>query len=640
MFVRLRDARTVLSRPLRPVVAAHVRAASSATAKPTAKKSTTTTTARKPTDIYNAYSPVAKTLADTGLWKAGRGPSKDHQRSTDSGKKKRAKALGHTSSGDKNRINVTSKPLVDDIMAYLAPSLQRHRGCDLVDLNPGAGVWSRELHEVVQPRRHIMMEKDAELYAPLLADLTDRPNVSLIPKSGIVWEHLTEMLRTHLDHQAAAPKPRPGVPAPEPRRNDSLLISVNLAMHPPKPFQFFECVSTMVVYQFMSSIRTASLFQRYGLVRMLIWINDDGKRKLLPRSIVRRKRSAFEADLSCEWIHEVAGKDVEVESRTELRDEWINMESGYATLRRMKAAGLTPPPGRETIAYTKLTANPRLARKRLAGVERPRLSRPFRQELEEIEALYNQTPTDEVLAQLKRLRFRDKYDVADSETYLELLRDRDALQLLPPDSPEFIAGSAAWSARVQSLKKNARNLFIVMRDNYHIFRQNPPQLLWDQRPYEPLAVHPEDFFPNVPCALLDFQPKAMHPLLRETGPQTSRAGDMSDMMLRFWFAHSLLPARKAMDGVWPGFGALADEVRSLRDPALGGCSLGGEAEICARAISGAQWGDILQAFAEWPFRPTYAQLVGRLVEEGEREGERDDEDDEAKASAHGSAVTT
>ncbi|KPM41064.1 hypothetical protein AK830_g5473 [Neonectria ditissima] len=653
MFVRPHDARRLLSRPLQAAVAAapRNRAASTskasprpkravtpkrtASSKPAASTSRTSNTAVKPsTDIYTPHDPVGEALAKTGLWKPrGRGRVVTKT------------VLPAAQNGDKNRVNVTSQGLVgadgavpaDDIMKYLAPSLQRHHGCDLVDINPGAGVWSRKLHEVVQPRRHIMMEKDAGLYAPLLADLTARPNVTLIPESGIVWEHLTEMVRTHLGHQVSPSRAVPGSPAPEPQRNDTLLVSVNLAMYPPKPFQFFECVSTMVVYQFMSSIRTASLFQRYGLVRMLIWINDDGKRKLLPRSIVRRKRSAFEADLACEWIHEVAGKDAEVESRTELRDEWINMESGYETLRRMHAAGITPPPGRETATYRNLTANPGLSGKRLAGVERPRLERPFRQELEHVEAAYRSAPTDELLARLKKLRFREKYDMEDSTIYLELLRDRDALQQLSPDSPEYIAGVAAWTERIQSLKKNTRKELIMVHDNYHIFRQDPPQLLWDQRPYEPLAVRADDFFPNVPCALLDFQPKAMHPLLRETGPLTSRAGDMSDMMLRFWFAHSLLPARKAMDGVWPGFGDLFDAVPSLRDPALGGIALPGEGEICARAINGAQWGDILQAFSEWPFRPTYAQLVGRLVDDSDKDG---GDDDEAKASALGSMATT
>ncbi|KAF7531818.1 hypothetical protein G7Z17_g13699 [Cylindrodendrum hubeiense] len=309
------------------------------------------------------------------------------------------------------------------------------------------------------------------------------------------------------------------------------------------------------------------------------------------------------------------------------------MESGYQTLRRMKEAGLTPPPGRETATYRSLMAQPGLAGKRLAGIERPRLERPFRAELEQIEAEFNRSPTPDLLTRLKKLRFREKYDSEDNTTYLELIQDREALSKLPRHSPEFIAGDAAWNRKIMSLKKNTRKEFIMVRDNYHLFRQDPPSLLWDQRPYEPLAVRPDDFFPNVPCALLDFQPKAMHPLLRQTGAATSRAGDMSDVMLRFWFAHSLLPASKAMDGVWPGFGDLYDRCPSLRDPARGGSPLSDEGQICARAINQQQWGEVLEAFVEWPFRPSYAQLVGRLVDDHDH-----DDVDEAKSSAQGSVA--
>ncbi|KAH7143592.1 hypothetical protein EDB81DRAFT_795961 [Dactylonectria macrodidyma] len=611
MFARFRDARTALSRPLRTAaVCAHARSAG-----PSQIRLAANTAPRVTADMLKPYGPVAEDLDAIGLWKP-----------LIRGRRRKGEVKG-----DKSRINITSQSLCDDIMTYLAPSLERHRGCDLIDINPGAGVWSRKLHEVVQPRKHIMMDKDAELYAPFLHDLLAKDNVEMVPKSGIVWTDLNNMLREHLTSQPDRSMDR------IPERNDTLLVSVNLSFYPPKPFQNFECVSTMVLYQFMSSIRNSSLFQRYGLVRMLVWVNDAGKRKLLPRTIVRRKRSAFEAELSCEWLREVCGKDVEVEARTELRDEWINIESGFEVMRRMQEAGLTPPPGRETTTYKSLTAMPELAGKRLAGVERPHMSRPWRAELEQVEAEYAAWPTPDLLERLKKLRFRERYDTEDSTMYLELLQQREALFKLPRGTPEFREGCAAWIGRIQGLKKNAEKEFITLRDNYHIFRQQKPALLWDQRVYEPLAARADEFFPNVPCALLDFQPRAMHPLTRQPPRDTSHAGDMSDVMLRFWFGHSLQPASGAMDGIWPGFGDLYDTCPSLGDPAVGGSPLLDEGQVCARAINAHQWGEILEAFQNWPFRPSYTQLVGRLVID---DHDSDDIEDEAKASASGSVVSS
>ncbi|KAF5003825.1 hypothetical protein FDECE_9645 [Fusarium decemcellulare] len=529
--------------------------------------------------------------------------------------------------GDGNRLNIVSQDLCDDIINYLGPSLERHRGCDLVDLNPGVGLWSRALHAAVQPRKHIMMEHDAQLYKPFLKDLVARPNVHFIPKAGILWRDLNEMLETCLPHQKKMD------PAAEPERNDTLLVSVNLAFYPPKKFLQFECVSTMVLYQLMSSIRSASLFQQYGRVRMLFWINDDGKRRIIPRSCFRRKRAAFEAELACEWVHEVAGKDVETEDRFELRDEWINMESGYRTLDRMKSAGLTMPSGRETFLYNSLIKDTSLAGQQLAGKRRPIVNRPFRQELDELEAKFAESKDKVPGDRLKQLRFRERYDLEDSTLYLELQQERDRLLDLWRTSPDSFphADVDAWNARIDSLKKNSRKEFITGRDNYHVFRQDPPAMSWDRRAYEPLAVRADEFYPQVPCTLLDVQPKPMSPWLRQHGPN-SNSGNMADVMLRHWFNHMLNPVSKAMDSTWPGFGDLMSEIPSLIDPDQGGSPLKGNGELVARLVNEKQWADIVQTFVNWPFAPKYRELVGRLLDDHDAEGD-ESEDNHTKSGA-------
>lgn len=518
----------------------------------------------------------------------------------------------------------------DDIANYIGPSLERHRGCDLVDINPGVGLWSQSLHELVQPRKHILMEPDIELYKPFLGDFLNKPNVEVVPKAGILWKELQEMLENSLKQTVRDP-------AAEPERNDTLLVNVNICYCPPKKYQMFECVSTMVLYQLMSSIRTASLFQQYGLVRMLIWISDDGKRRLLPRSAIRRKRSAFEAELALEWLHEIAGQDVETEDRYELRDEWINMESGYQTLDRMKKAGLTMPSGRETTVYKNLTANREYAGRPLAGVERPIHSRPFRQELEEAERNLANSRNKTASTRLKALRFRQKYDTEDSILYLELLQERDRLMKLALENPsELPAAEAAFDRRLENIKKNTRKEWAMVRDNYQLFRKEKPTLFWDRRPFEPLATRAEEFYPKTPCALLDLQPKTMSKYVRQHGP-TARNGTISDTMLRYWWQHMLLPVPKAMDGLWPGFGDQAPGVASIYDPAQGGSPLSKHGALTARCVTEQQWADIIKAWLDWPFAPGYTTLVGRLMDEYDN-ATMDDED--IKSGAMGSEVGT
>ncbi|KAH0492770.1 hypothetical protein TgHK011_007708 [Trichoderma gracile] len=559
--------------------------------------------------MLKATSPIAEQLLQTGIWnrRGGRKASKT------------PKAI------EPHRVNIVSEGLCDDIIKYMGTSLERHRGCDLVDLNPGVGLWSRKLHDFLEPRNHIMMDLDAQLYSPYLADLTPKKNVQLIPKSGIIWKDLVEMIQTKLSHQEVLADKNT-----EPKRNDTLLVTANLSTFPKKSFLGFDSISTMVIYQFMSSIKSSSLFQKYGLVRMLLWVNDDEKRRLIPKSINRRKRGSFEAELACEWVHEVAGQELEAENRHTLRDEWINKESGLNVLARMQAKGLEVPKGRESKTYKDSLQSKHLMGQKLAGVHVPVVARPFKKELEDLENEFEEEDHEGVLPdRLKALRSRVRYEASHYNVFLEMLQEHERISALATEDPvAFQEANEAWNERIDNMKKNQRMEFNVLRDSYHLFRQTPPALLWDRREYEPLTAMPDEFFPNAPTALLDLQPKAMHHLLRQIGPNSNHAGDISDVMLRSWWNQTILPAHKAMDSLWPGFGELVSEVPSLRDSRRGGTPLTGHGSLSARSINEGQWIEMLEAWMRWPFRPTYGQMLGRMSEE-----DADGEEDDTKANA-------
>ncbi|KAH8175114.1 ribosomal RNA adenine dimethylase domain-containing protein [Sarocladium implicatum] len=511
--------------------------------------------------------------------------------------------------------------MADDVLAYMGQSLDRHVGCDLVDLNPGSGLWSRKLHERLQPRKHILMESDAELYNPFLSDLTAKENVELIPKSGIVWKNLTQMLETRLDSQS----PRVGDGSPE--RNDTLLVTANLATNPIRKIFGYDSISTMVLHQFISSIHFSSLFQRYGRVRLLIWTNDEDKRRILPRSLSRRKRLAFQTELACEWLHEVVGLDNGNLDTNYLRDDWINIESAYATLQRMQSQNLVMPPGREPQHHLDALADPSLIGKPLAGMRPPIFKRPF---LNELEGMRSGAETDADMTDIEAKQFRiraqflasrEKIAGRDAETYLGLLQTRDALYKGPQSmsASEFERVSKAWLDEISILKKNAANEFALIRDNYHLFRQPEPVMLWDRRAFEPLVPQPDEFFPRSPCTLFDIQPKAMNPLFLQHGPSSTRSGDMADIMLRAWFSHLSHPAPHAMHAVWAGFGDFLDHCRSFVDPALGGSPIPGPGALTARSINETQWTEVVEAWMDWPFRPEYTHFLGRTLDEPDSE---------------------
>jgi hypothetical protein len=226
----------------------------------------------------------------------------------------------------------------------MKPSLEKHKGCDIIDLNPGPGIWSSALHEFLNPRTHIMMEPDHKIYQPLLQPLLDAEGSTykLIPKSGVVWGFLQEVLAPeYLPHQKELDTGDPELENP----NDTLLLVANLGYNPRKPYRGFPSVTTLFIHQLLSAIRAHSLVHKYGLVRMLIWVDDIEKRTILPRTIVNRKKSTIEAEISCSRISEVASSTDAIGYY--LRDNAMDIESSIAAVQRMKQAGIVTTKARQ-----------------------------------------------------------------------------------------------------------------------------------------------------------------------------------------------------------------------------------------------------------------------------------------------------
>ncbi|OAA57794.1 Ribosomal RNA adenine methylase transferase [Cordyceps fumosorosea ARSEF 2679] len=561
-----------------------------------------------PVDWLAAETDLAQQLLSTGLWGSARSRASKN------------------SPVDTRRVNIVSEELCSDIIKYIGHSLERHNGCDLLDLNPGAGLWSKALHEALQPRKHVLLDLDADFYRPFLSDLLSKKNVELIKKSGIIWEDLENVVASRFTEQT---KVAPHAETP-PSRNDTLLVTANLSMCPKRAYRGFDNVGTMVLYQFLSSIRQSSLLQQYGLVRFLIWTNDEDKHRILPRSILRRRRSAFEAELSCDWLHEVCGAAVDVHARMALRDEWLNVESCAGAMARMEALGIEMPAHRQTETYKRIRESPELLTARnLADTETPQLARPYIEELDRLRHTVGLDSPEEEQPRLRQLEYRDRHEQKLAGRFGALLQQRIATIALA-GTADFAAHDAAYAAAAARLPKNKAAEYQRLVDNHHLFRQAPPALLWDRRAYEPLVARPAEFFPNAPTTLLDMQPKATDLILRQYGPRTSRSGEMSDVLLHLWFANTLGPLEDGPGRLWGGFGSEVGRCPSFGDAWRGGSPLSGAGRVPARCVNEEQWLEVMRAWMDWPFRPAYRQLLSRWSEEG---GAADEED--IKSGAQG-----
>jgi hypothetical protein len=261
----------------------------------------------------------------------------------------------------------------------MKPSLLRHTGCDIIDINPGVGVWSSAVHELLKPRNHYLMEPDHELYTPLLQPLlvAKCSTYRLIPKSGAVWAQLNNLLSpASLPQQVEYETGDPRLDKP----NDSLLVLANLSWFPKKPFRAFPSASLLVINQLLSAARAHSLFHRYGLIRMLIWAPDDEGKKVLPRNISGRRKMAVEAEVTCSEIFEIASSSVEHGKWK--RDEEINIESARKVLKKMEDAGISTPKCREGKYQLQAT---KLTREQISGDDQMAVHRKFHDELEKLQ---------------------------------------------------------------------------------------------------------------------------------------------------------------------------------------------------------------------------------------------------------------
>lgn len=552
-------------------------------------------------EVWNMPNKVAKQLAATKVWK-------------------RVMDVKKPIAGDKTRVSMIDERLADDILNYIKPSLLRHEGCDIIDIYPSAGVWSRRLNDLLKPRSHILMEPEEDTYKPFLQPLLDRPGTVIVPKSGIIWAELNEILTpTYLPHQKERD---PTDLLDPPKRNDTLLVTANLAFFPKKRFRTFESVAQLVLFQFMSSLRASSLFQKYGMVRMLIWAAPDDIRALLPRTVQERRRVAMETEVSTEWLMEIAGPDA-LETSKYHRDRRIDIQSGRSVLDKMRSQGVEIPPGRATQLTSEVLA---MGEDVVPAGEDPRtwIATDELVELEQEFAMGKFEKASDRWVRLKRLQTYTLWKTKRSSQIQDLLNKRETILKIHRELKDEAASNEEvqkmereLNGAILGLNRYLRQEYILARDNLHVFHQDPPVMSWDRRNVEPLVASPREFFPNVACSLLDIQPKAAHPLFRDMGPLSkTRSGDFFEIILRSMISSSSYPLPRVLSSVQPGaVDGVLPNCPSLYDPAQGGSPLQGASGLNPRTLNELQLREITDAWMKWPFGPEYTELVGRISEE-------------------------
>ncbi|CAK4030716.1 Hypothetical predicted protein [Lecanosticta acicola] len=189
--------------------------------------------------------------------------------------------------GDAPRTDIVSGKLCDDVLKYLAPTLEPYRGCTVIDVHPGACLWSQKLHDFLKPKRHLLMEPEEAYLDTFVKPLLEKPGSTYrhTKLSGAhpreYWSHY----QTAIDEGLLPPMPKVSPDDSASRQLDtSVLLTGNLARLYQERSKARTADFPNVILQQMSwAALSNDICHRQGRVRMLWWLPDRHKEALIPQ---------------------------------------------------------------------------------------------------------------------------------------------------------------------------------------------------------------------------------------------------------------------------------------------------------------------------------------------------------------------
>lgn len=531
----------------------------------------------------------------------------------------------------------------DDALRRLSPSLARHTGCTIIDINPGVGLWSSKIHELLRPKRHLLLESE-ELYLPFLKPLLSAPGSRYHLRGWNGWlpwttePYLSEGLIPELDSATLSEG-----------RNESLLLIANVGdllrqrlRGPP--------TSHVRLFHYLNNIKFKQNFQAHGSVRLLLWMQDSEKRAILPRTVSHRRKLSLEAEMSCNIEEIVGGPASQISQR---REDILDINSSRQVAAAMAKQNIRIPFERQDEAQKVADENllsPNGDQKALNEntIKTASTHRAWHTDLEQMKedfrdgkfSEYEDQITPAADAKLKAgKREKSKIRTPRTPEYLKLrelqrvfdgqiktnehvnsfLRQDELIKCLESDTNNQTLDEVQRQRKVKELSrlmedlkkslekvpKIVREAFWYISDNRRAFNQNPPLLMWDCRTAEPLIAREDEFYNPTSLALLDFQPRISDPFpmsLTESSIFQVLAGALfSNGCNTIFYLDSLAPGATE---------AIAAKVPALRDSSRGGRQ--DLWELRARCFTPDMFYGITKAWESWPFKLPLTELMATL----------------------------
>ncbi|MCJ1391679.1 hypothetical protein MMC18_004544 [Xylographa bjoerkii] len=540
------------------------------------------------------------------------------------------------------RIQVVSPELCEDALLRLEPTLKSHVGCDIIDINPGVCLWSAKVHELLKPRRHILVEPFHNVYDPFLRPLVNTPGsrYTLADLSGPWdrWNLGDYIAKGLLPEQAHLEEPGLDTSI----GNTTLLVLVNMSRlgrpNADRSTGRKTADSHYKVLEFVRTLETRSGFHSKGAVRMLMWMIDQEKSNLLPRTVASRRRLSVYNELSCD-VEEIVG-DVLGPHATR-REAHIDIQSSLLTAKRMKKNGIVVSTERmdelprslrsedidvviqSTHYGDSVIHGERIWHKELHELREGFANGSYSQFVggppgynEKIRKLGDMATTPEY--KKFQLLVRTEKDQRKKKAAVDnILREEAQIRAMQLKiASNGYLGDAAHEKEIEELGKltdQYRNLLArqtnVRLNSVHFFADDrvawsgdSSLLLWDHRNAEPIVPQANEFHNPKSLALLDFQPKISSSHILTTVQQKY----LDDILLSC-FTTPGASVETALNSMAPGAAeAIIPNAPSLRDPRRGGrMDLD---QLRVRVLTLGMLREIAVAWDGWLFKPTLPEI--------------------------------
>ncbi|KAI9738274.1 MAG: hypothetical protein M1834_008772 [Cirrosporium novae-zelandiae] len=436
--------------------------------------------------------------------------------------------------GDIRRTDIVNPELCDQILHQLAPSLQPYRGCPIIDINPGVGLWSSKIHDLLKPRKHYLLEWEEHLYFPFLKKVLDKPgstycHVPTSKSTARTWHVVETLLQFDSDlslpnenHIASKESSIGKETTIDPKNLILILANLRWTATPgSRGWKSTENMEQELIFRYGNNIR----YQKQNL-RMLAWMSENTQAAVLPRTIFNRGKTPPLLDLVCDYSQLVGTKSL----REFQREPSLEKHSAQIINKKMEDNNIVIP---ETRRF-QLPDDDESRFKYHSHRNKPEkpgwldtlteLEEAFRNgEFQEGPGNYrgSKSKVDPRWIRLRTLRNLQKCNTkryAEVDNMLE--QEAEALKLLQ-EIRDLDLDEQSRAARIKEfstirenisnwLKKEPKSQterFWVRSDERRAFFQKPPVLMWDRRPAEPLVANNEEFFPKIPLSLVDFRPR-------------------------------------------------------------------------------------------------------------------------------------